>query len=56
MTAADLDLWHRLSDPAGPHFISDQPDYYCAVTPLLALGERSVQAPQASQAPGSDVA
>lgn len=38
MTEADGDLWRRLSDPASPDFILDQPDYYCAVTPLLTLG------------------
>ena len=38
MTDADEDLWRRLSDPAGPDDLLDQPDYYCALTPLLALG------------------
>lgn len=40
MTTDDLDLWRRVSDPASPDFILDQPDYYCAVAPLLALGMR----------------
>lgn len=40
MTAADEALWRRLSDPGGPDYILDQPDYYCAATGLLALGLR----------------
>lgn len=40
MTAADEERWRRLSDPASPDFLLDQPDYYCAVTPILALGHR----------------
>lgn len=40
MTAADLDLWSRLSDPAQPAYVLDRPDYYCAVTALLAVGEK----------------
>jgi len=38
MTADDLELWRRLSDPSSPDFILDQPDYYCAASPILALG------------------
>lgn len=41
MMPEDEALWRRLSDPASPGFILDQPDYYCAVSPLLALGQRS---------------
>src|SRR5260370_33481188 len=40
MTLEDEDLWRRLSDPQSPDFILDQPDYFCAATPLLALGQR----------------
>lgn len=40
ITPADADLWGRLADPDSPEFILDQPDYYCAVTPLLAVGQR----------------
>jgi SAM-dependent methyltransferase len=40
MTPADEDLWRRLSDPQSPDFLLDQPDYFCAATPLLALGQR----------------
>jgi SAM-dependent methyltransferase len=38
MTEADEDLWRRLSDPASPDYLLDQPDYYCVLSPLLALG------------------
>lgn len=38
MTDADMDLWRRLSDPASPDHLLDQPDYYCVLSPLLALG------------------
>jgi SAM-dependent methyltransferase len=38
LTAEDESLWRRLSDPASPDFILDQPDYYCVVSPLLAIG------------------
>lgn len=38
MVPEDVDLWRRLSDPASPDYLLDQPDYYCAVTPILALG------------------
>lgn len=38
MTAEDEALWRSLSDPHSPDFILDQPDYYCAVSPILALG------------------
>lgn len=40
MTAADENLWLRLSDPASPDFLLDQSDYYCVVSPILALGRR----------------
>jgi SAM-dependent methyltransferase len=40
MTAADEQLWRRLSDPQSPDYILEQPDYFCAATPLLALGQR----------------
>jgi SAM-dependent methyltransferase len=40
MTPADEQLWRRLSDPQSPDYILDQPDYFCAATPLLALGQR----------------
>lgn len=38
MSAADEALWRRLSDPASPDYLLDQPDYYCLLSPLLALG------------------
>jgi hypothetical protein len=41
MTTEDLDLWQRLSDPSSPDFILDQPDYYCVVSPQLAIGRRA---------------
>jgi arsenite methyltransferase len=40
MTAADRDLWSRLTDPQHPDYLLDRPDYYCALTPLLAAGEQ----------------
>jgi hypothetical protein len=40
MSADDTALWRRLSDPQSPDFVLDRPDYYCAVTPLLAVGHR----------------
>lgn len=39
MTEADEALWRRLSDPASPAFILDQPDYYCLLSPILARGQ-----------------
>lgn len=38
MTAADMDLWRRLSDPASPEYLLDHPNYFCVLSPLLALG------------------
>lgn len=40
MTSEDEHLWRRLSDPQSSDYILDQPDYFCAATPLLALGQR----------------
>lgn len=40
MTADELDLWQRLSDPRSPDFLLDRPDYYCALSPLLAVARR----------------
>lgn len=40
MTGADEALWQRLSDSDSPDFILDRPDYYCAASPLLAVGHR----------------
>jgi SAM-dependent methyltransferase len=40
MSVDDLNLWRRLSDPEGPDFALDQPDYYCALSPLLAIGRQ----------------
>jgi SAM-dependent methyltransferase len=38
MSAEDEALWRRLADPTSSDFILDQPDYYCAASPILALG------------------
>lgn len=43
MSAADEELWRRLSNPASPDFILDRPDYYAAVTPILALGYQPIE-------------
>jgi SAM-dependent methyltransferase len=40
MTPEDEAVWRRLTDPRGPEYILDQPDYYCAATAILALGQR----------------
>lgn len=40
MSNEDVNLWRRLSNPASPDFLLDQPYYYCAVTPILALGHQ----------------
>lgn len=42
MTTEDAALWQRLSDPDSPEYVLDQPDYYCAMTAILALGQRPV--------------
>jgi SAM-dependent methyltransferase len=39
MNAEDEAQWRRLADPASSDFILDQPDYYCVISPLLALGQ-----------------
>lgn len=38
MSAVDEDLWRRLSDSTNPGYLLNQPDYYCVLSPLLALG------------------
>lgn len=40
LTAEDEALWRRLSNASDPNFILNQPDYYCVVSPLLAIGRR----------------
>jgi SAM-dependent methyltransferase len=39
MSDADVALWATLADPAHPDYLLDRPDYYCTLTPLLAVGE-----------------
>jgi arsenite methyltransferase len=40
LSPEDEALWRRLSDPTSPDCLLEQPDYYCAVSPILALGRR----------------
>jgi ubiquinone/menaquinone biosynthesis C-methylase UbiE len=38
LDASDIALWRRLSDPAGPEFILNRPDYTCVQVAMLAVG------------------
>lgn len=38
---ADRRLWARIANPRSAHFVLDDPDYYCVVPALLALGRKA---------------
>lgn len=40
MGQEDKDLWERISNPQGPDYLLDQPDYYCAAFALFARGQK----------------